>query len=96
MSTISSGNGGDADAVAAARLYLRPDELVAVLGISRRTLSKWQAKRLVPFRRIGRAVLFSVKEVQATIDRFSVAAIGEPKPSARHTTRKRRMTKTTG
>jgi excisionase family DNA binding protein len=62
------------------RLYLRPDEAARVIGISRRTLSAWQSARVIGFRRIGRTILFSVADIQAAIDRYRIAPIGEPKP----------------
>lgn len=62
------------------RLYLRPDEAARVIGVSRRTLSAWQSARVIAFRRIGRTILFSVADIQAAIDRYRIAPIGEPKP----------------
>jgi excisionase family DNA binding protein len=68
------------------RLYLRPDEAAAAIGVSRRTLSEWQANRVIPFRRVGRTVLFAIADIQQALDRFNVEAIGESTPH-----RKRRM-----
>jgi excisionase family DNA binding protein len=62
------------------RLYLRPDEAARAIGISRRTLSEWQSSRVIGFRRIGRTVLFSITDIQAAIDRYRIAPVGEPKP----------------
>ena len=62
------------------RLYLRPDEVARVIGISRRTLSEWQSSRVIGFRRIGRTVLFSVADIQTAIDRYRIVPVGEPKP----------------
>ena len=84
------------------RLYLRPDEAARVIGVSRRTLSAWQSARVIGFRRVGRTVLFSVADIQAAIDRYRIAPIGEPKQRHQLTatrtitaslplTRKRRM-----
>jgi excisionase family DNA binding protein len=61
------------------RLYLRPDEAAKVIGVSRRTLSAWQAARVISYRRVGRTVLFSVPDIQRALDKFTVAAIGEPR-----------------
>ena len=61
------------------RLYLRPDEAARAIGVSRRTLSAWQASRVIGYRRIGRTVLFSVADIQTAIDRYRIAPIGEPK-----------------
>ena len=65
------------------RLYLRPDEAARVIGISRRTLSEWQSSRVIGFRRIGRTVLFSIADIQAAIDRYRIAPVGEPKLRSR-------------
>ena len=62
------------------RLYLRPDEAAHVIGVSRRTLSAWQSARVIPFRRVGRTVLFAVADIQQALDRFKVMAVGDPSP----------------
>jgi len=62
------------------RLYLRPYEAARAIGVSRRTLSAWQSARVIGFRRVGRTVLFSVADIQAAIDRYRIAPIGEPRP----------------
>ena len=62
------------------RLNLRPDEAANVIGVSRRTLSAWQSARVIAFRRIGRTILFSVADIQAAVDRYRIAPIGEPRP----------------
>lgn len=68
--------------------YLRHEAAAKRLGICPRTLSIWQRKRIVPFRKIGRAVLFRSDELDAAVDRFRVNAIGEPPtPRKRHTER---------
>jgi excisionase family DNA binding protein len=66
------------------RLYLRPDEAARVIGVSRRTLSAWQSARVIGFRRVGRTVLFSIADIQAAIDRYRIAPVGEPKPRQHH------------
>jgi len=62
------------------RLYLRPDQAAAAIGVSRRTLSDWQVRRVIPFRRVGRTVLFAIADIQQALDRFKVAAVGDPPP----------------
>jgi len=62
------------------RLYLRPNEAAHVIGVSKRTLASWQAARVIGFRRVGRTILFSIADIQAAIDRYRIAPIGEPKP----------------
>ena len=69
-----------APSVGVPRLYLRPDEAAPAIGVSKRTLSEWQATRVVPFRRVGRTILFYVPEVLEALNRYRVAPIGEPKP----------------
>ena len=65
------------------RLYLRPDEAARAIGVSRRTLSAWQSARVIGFRRVGRTVLFSVADIQAALERFRIAPVGEPRPRRR-------------
>jgi excisionase family DNA binding protein len=70
--------GDNKDAASALpRLYLRPDEAARVIGVSRRTLASWQATRVIGFRRVGRTILFSVADIQAALDRYRIAPIGE-------------------
>jgi excisionase family DNA binding protein len=61
------------------RLYFRPDEAAEIIGVSKRTLSAWQSARLIPFRRVGRTVLFAIADIQCAIDRYRVASVGEPR-----------------
>ena len=51
-----------------------------MIGVSRRTLSAWQSARVIPFKRVNRTILFAVADIQRALDRFTVAAIGEPRP----------------
>lgn len=57
--------------------YLRPDQAIEVLPISRRCLSNWQRRHLIPFYRVGRTVLFKRTDIEAALERFRVSAIGE-------------------
>jgi len=86
------------------RLYVRPDEAAKIIGVSRRTLSAWQASRTISYRRVGRTILFSIADIQSALDRYRIAPIGEPKPRRQSVetskksmepepTRKRRMTR---
>jgi excisionase family DNA binding protein len=63
----------------AALLYLRAEQVIHVLPVSRRTLSNWQARRLIKFYRIGKTVLFKRADIEAAVEKFAIAAIGEPK-----------------
>ncbi len=67
------------------RMKISPDELCESIGISRRTLARWQTRHVLPYCKIGRRIFFDVAEVEHALRRFRYIAIGEPKP------RKRRM-----
>ena len=57
--------------------FMRRAEAAEYLGISSRTLSDWQAKRIVPFARIGRKVcLFRRDDLDKAVGRFTVKAVG--------------------
>jgi excisionase family DNA binding protein len=46
--------------------YMRPTEVASQLGVSLRTLSRWQALRVGPPRaKVGRTVLYRVAAVEA-------------------------------
>lgn len=58
--------------------YLRPDEAAQLLQISRRCLSNWQRRHLIPFFRVpGRTVLFRRTDIEAALERFRISAVGE-------------------
>jgi excisionase family DNA binding protein len=57
--------------------YLRPDEAAQLLGVSRRTLSNFQRRHLIGFSKLGRVVVFRRADIEAAVDRFRQAAIGE-------------------
>ena len=61
-------------------LYLRPRDVLEILPVSRRTLSNWQRRRLIPFYRVGRTVLFKCADIETALERYRVAAIGECRP----------------
>jgi len=63
--------------VESAALYLRPAEAMKLLPVSRRTLSNWQRRHVIPFYRIGRTVMFKRADIEAALERFRVAAVGE-------------------
>ena len=79
MNALATNGNRDTEA-SVPRLYLRPDEAARAIGVSRRTLSAWQSARVIGFRRVGRTVLFSVADIQAAVDRYRIAPIGEPRP----------------
>jgi excisionase family DNA binding protein len=63
-------------------LYLRPQDVLEMLPVSRRTLSNWQRRRVIPFYRVGRIILFKRCDIEEALERFRVAAIGEPRQRA--------------
>jgi len=67
----------DAATVEAASPYLRPAEATRLLPVSRRTLSNWQRRHLIPFYRIGRTVMFKRTDVEAALEKFRISAVGE-------------------
>lgn len=65
-------------------MYLRADQVISVLPVSRRTLSNWQARRLIKFYRVGRTVLFKRTDIEAALEKFAVMPVGTPRPRHRH------------
>ena len=57
--------------------YLRPDQVIKLLPISRRCLSNWQRRHLIPFHRIGRTIIFKRTDIESALERYRVAASGE-------------------
>jgi excisionase family DNA binding protein len=56
--------------------------MARLLGISRRTLSDWMRKRLIPFERIGpkkgrSTVLFDRDDVDKALKRWRVKSVGD-------------------
>jgi excisionase family DNA binding protein len=85
-----------------ALMYLRAGQVIQVLPISRRSLSNWQARRLIKFYKVGRTVLFKRTDIEAALEKFAVMPIGTPRPRKTVETgtittgwpkRKRRMTR---
>lgn len=50
--------------------YRRKRETAQRLGISTRTLEVWMARGIVPFRKMGKVVLFRDDEVDRALDLF--------------------------
>jgi len=65
-------------------LYVRPEQAIQLLPISKRTLSNWQARRLIKFYRVGRTILFKRADIEAALERFAVMPVGTPRPRHRH------------
>lgn len=55
--------------------YLRKADAAKYLGIAERTLEKWMVRRVVPYRKIDRTVLFDPEELDAAVNRYRVAAV---------------------
>jgi excisionase family DNA binding protein len=70
--------------------YLRAHQVLELLPISRRCLGNWQRRRVIPFYRIGRTVMFKRTDVEAALERFRVSEIGDKAitPRKRHIARK--------
>ena len=69
---------------AVALMYLRADQVISVLPVSRRTLSNWQARRLIKFYKVGRTVLFKRTDIEDALEKFAISPIGTPRPRHRH------------
>lgn len=66
---------------ATATKFNRKKAEAARLGVGTRTLERWMVGHVVPFRRIGRVILFDPAEVDhALATRWRVAAVGETRP----------------
>lgn len=56
--------------------WMRPPGACEYLGVSRRCLSDWQRKRLVPYVKIGRKVcLFRRADLDAALAKLTVKAV---------------------
>jgi excisionase family DNA binding protein len=50
--------------------HMTPVEVVALLGVSRRTLSRWHAQRVGPARcKVGRTVLYRKSAIDAWLEK---------------------------
>lgn len=65
-------------------LFLRKGQAAEAMGIGRRTLNDWMRRKIIPYRKIGKIVLFSAEDLKTALDGFRHRAIGEPrvKPAA--------------
>src|ERR1017187_8516155 len=86
-----------------AALYLRANQVLELLPISRRCLSNWQRARRIKFYRCGRTILFKRSDIETCLEKYAVNPISEPRPRRQHveadtittepTKGKRRMTR---
>jgi excisionase family DNA binding protein len=66
---------------ATTRKYNRKKEEAERLGIGTRTLERWVVGRVIPFRKVGRILLFDPVEVDHALStRWRVSAIGDAQP----------------
>lgn len=57
--------------------YMRREEAADFLGVSIRTISELQRKRLIPFVRIGRkCILFHRDQLSNAMEKLTVKAVG--------------------
>ena len=58
--------------------YMRRQEAADYLRVTTRTLANWQTEGIVPFIKVKRrVVLFRRQDLDAALQRFRVAAVGE-------------------
>lgn len=56
--------------------YLRRDDAARYLGVSPRTLSEWQARRLIPYVKAGRkCVMFKRADLDKAMSKLTVKAV---------------------
>jgi excisionase family DNA binding protein len=63
-----------------ALLYLRAEQVLQLLPISRRCLSNWQRERRIKFYRCGRTILFKRSDIETCLEKYAINPIGEAKP----------------
>lgn len=51
------------------KLAVRPRDAAQMLGVSERTLWQWSRDGLVPFKKVGRTILYSVADLVAFLGR---------------------------
>lgn len=62
--------------------YMRRDAAAKYLGISPRTLSDWQKRRLIPFIKPARkCTIFKRSELDSAMARLTVHAVGSESPT---------------
>lgn len=66
-------------------LALRPEEAAEALGVCRRTLYAWTKQGLIPYVRVGRAVLYPVADLQAWLRRSARRDTPRPRANDRGT-----------
>ena len=58
------------------KLYATPDEIGALFGLNARTLANQRCKREgIPYRKIGRKILYRISDVEKFVERETVLTI---------------------
>ena len=66
-------------APAAPGMLVRKPALSEAFQTPVRTINAWMRARRIPFRKVGRIVLFDLAEVREALDRYKIRAVGESK-----------------
>lgn len=57
--------------------FMRRPEAARYLGVSQRTVSDWQSRRIIPCVKAGvKCVLFKRADLDAAMQRFTIQAVG--------------------
>lgn len=54
------------------KLWLSPDQVCKLLGISKRTLQNYRDKRIIPFSQIGRKIYFSLSGLEEYMEQHHI------------------------
>jgi hypothetical protein len=54
----------------------RQKELAEALRVSPRCIRNWRERRIIPFFKVGRVVLFDIEKVMCALERFERKAAG--------------------
>ena len=52
--------------------YLREKEIADMLHVAVRTVRTWRKRGYIPYRKIGRTVLYVLSDIQSALDRFKI------------------------
>jgi excisionase family DNA binding protein len=55
--------------------FMKPEELAAYLAVTKRTIYRWVAKRIIPFSKIEGRIRFKGEEIQNYLDEKKVDVI---------------------
>jgi excisionase family DNA binding protein len=50
--------------------HLKPKALAELLNVSERTIRNWQERRIIPFIKIGRVILFDPEKVSVALGQY--------------------------